>query len=266
MLKLISSREHPLFKQLKHLVQANGQYHRGQAVCIEGVHLAQAWLQTQRLPDYCITTESALADAEIAQIVAALPKQRCVLLSDTLFRHLSQLTQGISIFFLVTPPQLVFPEKLDQDCVILDRIQDPGNVGSILRSSVAAGIKWVFCLTGTTAVWSSKALRAGMGAQFQLYILERVELHTLLPQLAVPMMATMVNATQNIYQTDLTQPLAWAFGNEGSGLTQALSDRAQGVAIPQSGEIESLNVAAAAAICLFERVRQRLYKNSGRGL
>jgi TrmH family RNA methyltransferase len=258
MLKLISSREHPLFKQLKQLVQTNGQYHRGQAVCIEGVHLAQAWLQTQRLPDYCITTESALADAEIVQIVAAIPPQRCVLLSDALFRHLSQLTQGISIFFLITPPQWTFPEQLNQDCVILDRIQDPGNVGSILRSSAAAGIQWVFCLTGTAAVWSAKTLRAGMGAQFQLNIVERVELDTLLSQLAVPIMATMVNGTQNIYQTDLTQPLAWAFGNEGSGLTQALSERAQGVAIPQSRQIESLNVAAAAAICLFETLRQRL--------
>lgn len=260
MLKQISSREHPLFKQLKQLVQATSQYHRGQTVCLEGIHLAQAWLQTKGLPDYCITTASALADQEIAQIVSAIPKQRCAFLSDTLFRSLSQLTQGISIFFLVTSPQVIFPKEFNQDCVILDRIQDPGNVGSILRSSVAAGIKWVFCLSGTAAVWSSKALRAGMGAQFQLNILERIELNTLLSQVAIPIMATMANATQNIYQTDLTKPLAWAFGNEGSGLTPALSDRAQGIAIPQPGAIESLNVAAAAAICLFEALRQRLDK------
>lgn len=260
MIKQISSREHPLFKQLKQLVQDKASYHRGQPVLIEGIHLAQAWLNKQGLPDYCLTTTSALAHTEIAPIIATIPTQRCALLSDALFREISHLTQGTSIFFLVTPPKLTLPDQLNQDCVILDRLQDPGNVGSILRTSAAAGIKWIICLTGTAAVWSPKVLRAGMGAQFQLNIVERIDLDTVLEKLTIPIMATMSSAKQNLYQTSLVKPLAWAFGNEGNGLEQTLCTVAQPISIPQPGEIESLNVAAAAAICLFETLRQRKFK------
>lgn len=256
-MKQINSHGHPFFKQLKLLAKGAGQYRPGQPIVLEGIHLAQAWLMTQGLPDYCLTTESALANLEIVELMTAIPKQRCVLLHETLFRSISYLTQGTSIIFLVMQPKLTIPEQINEDCIILDRIQDPGNVGSILRTSVAAGIKWVFCLTGTAAAWSPKVLRAGMGAQFQLKVIERIEVDTLLAKLTIPMMATIASATTPIYQVALNRPLAWAFGNEGKGLSQALLSIAQSVSIPQSDGIESLNVAAAVAICLFESLRQK---------
>lgn len=263
--KIISSREHALFKQCKVLVQSTGQRKRRGQALLEGTHLAQAWLETQGLPDYCLTTEEALSHPEIAHIVSCLPQQRWAVLDTILFRELSSLVQGSSILFVVTPPVPQLPQSITTDCVILDRIQDPGNVGSILRSSAALGVKLILCTTGTAAVWSPKVLRAGMGAQCHLNIIEQIEASEVLPHFGVPILATCAPKADlsppTIYQTDLRMPLAWAFGNEGSGVGAIWLEHAHAVTIPQpvqSGAVESLNVAAAAAVCLFETLRQRI--------
>ncbi len=148
---------------------------------------------------------------------------------------------------------------MSEDCVILDRIQDPGNVGSILRSSAAAGVKHIFCLEGSAAVWSPKVLRAGMGAQFQLNIIEQLDVHNLISKLTLPVLVACAQADKNLFQANLRQPVAWVFGNEGQGVCRELMDVAQHLAIPQPGGTESLNVAAAAAVCLFETLRQRFH-------
>ncbi len=257
--KLISSREHPLFKQIKSLARYTSQYKRDGYALIEGIHLAQAWLATRGLPEYCFSTQAAQEQPEIAQLIASLPSQRCIFLSAALFRELSHLTQGTSILFLIQPIGAVLPQTMNEDCVILDRIQDPGNVGSILRSSAAAGIKHIFCLQGSAAVWSPKVLRAGMGAQFQLNIAEQLDVHTLISTLALPLFVACAQANKNVFQADLRQPIAWVFGNEGQGVCDELMRSAQHLSIPQPGGTESLNVAAAAAVCLFETLRQRFH-------
>jgi TrmH family RNA methyltransferase len=106
-------------------------------------------------------------------------------------------------------------------------------------------------------------LRAGMGAHFVLKIFENVDLSVLLHASTLPVLATSSHTTQTIYDADLKQPLAWLFGNEGQGVSEALMAKAtQAVVIPHRGEMESLNVAASAAVCFFEMVRQR--ENRGR--
>jgi TrmH family RNA methyltransferase len=147
---------------------------------------------------------------------------------------------------------------------VLDNLQDPGNLGSLLRSAAAAGIKHVFCSAGTVSAWSPKVMRAGMGAHFLLHIYENVALLPLLStQLtttrAMPVLATSSYAAQTVYQVDLNQPVIWMFGHEGQGLSDELMNCAtEQVTIPHQGKIESLNVAACAAICFFEQVRQSL--------
>jgi TrmH family RNA methyltransferase len=257
MSKIISSREHALFKQLKVMTQGGARRKQYQQACLEGAHLAQAWLAVQGLPDMCITTHAALDNPEIAQLVRRVPPTQCVILSPTLFREISSLDQGLSILFLVTPSVAVLPDVIKQDCVILDRIQDPGNVGSILRSSAAAGVRLVLCTSGTAQVWMPKVLRAGMGAHFQLTIIEQLSPEILVSKIAGPILAAHGQANDVLYQYDLSAPIAWAFGNEGSGLDIVITAQAQKIAIPQPGGMESLNVAAAAAVCLFEMVRQR---------
>ena len=132
-----------------------------------------------------------------------------------------------------------------------------GNVGSMLRSAAAFGVRQVLALKGTAALWSPKVLRAGMGAHFGLRLVENLE-EAALADLAMPLLATSSHAAQAIHDTRLPWPCAWVLGHEGQGISRALQARcAQTLRIPQPGGEESLNVATAAAVCLYESVRQR---------
>ena len=138
----------------------------------------------------------------------------------------------------------------DAASVVLDGLQDAGNVGTILRSAGAFGFRQVLAIRGTAALWSPKVLRAGMGAHFGLALVEGLEAGGL-ARLEVPLLATSSHQGDFLHQAALPWPCAWAFGHEGQGVSTALSARAaQFVRIVQPGGEESLNVAAAAAICL----------------
>jgi TrmH family RNA methyltransferase len=141
--------------------------------------------------------------------------------------------------------------------VVLDRLQDAGNVGAIIRSAAAFGFSQVVALKGTAALWSPKVLRAGMGAHFGLNLVEGAD-ETTLAELKMPLLATSSHATQAIHQVKLPWPSAWVLGHEGQGVSAALLQRCeQALRIPQPGGEESLNVAAAAAVCMYESARQR---------
>jgi TrmH family RNA methyltransferase len=141
--------------------------------------------------------------------------------------------------------------------VVLDRLQDPGNVGAILRSAAAFGFGQVLALKGTAALWSTKVVRAGMGAHFGLHLVEGLDAAALEP-LALPLLATSSHAAEALDAVRLPWPCAWVIGHEGGGVAPALLERCrQTLRIPQPGGEESLNAAAAAAICLYESTRQR---------
>ena len=134
--------------------------------------------------------------------------------------------------------------------VVLDRVQDAGNVGSILRSASAFGFKQIIAMKGTAALWSQKVLRAGMGAHFALHLVEGVGPEAL-QQLKVPLLVTSSHRGGLIHASTLPWPCAWAMGHEGQGVGEAVEAlAAQHVRIAQPGGEESLNVGAAAAICL----------------
>ena len=142
--------------------------------------------------------------------------------------------------------------------LVLDRLQDPGNVGSLLRTAAALGFGQVLSLRGTVALWSPKVLRAGMGAHTGLSLCEGLE-PTALDGLALPLVATSSHSAAPLHTADLPWPLAWVLGHEGQGVSPAVAQRCGlTVSIPQPGGQESLNVAAAGAICLYESVRRRL--------
>ncbi len=131
----------------------------------------------------------------------------------------------------------------------------------VLRSAAAAGIRQVYGWCAARAAWRHgrpKCLRAGMGAHFILKIVEDADLHDLLRTSALPVLATSSHAEQTLYQLDLRQPQAWLFGHEGQGVApELLALATYRVAIPHLGNVESLNVAACAAVCFFEQVRQK---------
>ncbi len=136
-------------------------------------------------------------------------------------------------------------------------MQDPGNVGSIVRSAAALGATQVLALTGSAGLWTPKVLRAGMGAHFALHLVEGLD-PPALAALRVPLLVTSSHGGVDLPQARLPWPAAWVFGHEGQGVQPALRERAAlALRIPQPGGEESLNVAAAAAICLYEALRQR---------
>ena len=142
--------------------------------------------------------------------------------------------------------------------LLLEEIQDPGNLGSILRSAAAAGCDTAFLSPECADAWSPKVLRAAMGGHFALRICERQDLQAVANSFHGNLLATSLHAKRSLYDCDLRGKIAFMIGNEGAGLSAKLLKMAtQQIAIPMPGKIESLNAAAAAAICLFEAVRQR---------
>lgn len=258
-MKLISSRDNPAVKALARLADHAGR--RGAAVLLEGVHLCQAWLQHHGAPEQAIFDYERLDLPALAELARQVPQERCLALESRLLRGLANVESDQGVAFVVSPPQTELPATVSENCVLLDRIQDPGNVGTLLRTCAAAGVREVFLATGTAAAWSPKVLRSGQGAHFALTIHEHVDLDALLPRLTVPLAVTTLEQASNLYQTRLPARLAWVFGHEGQGVHPALQAKA-GVRlhIPHDAQaVESLNVGAAAAICLFEQRRQALF-------
>jgi TrmH family RNA methyltransferase len=181
---------------------------------------------------------------------------RVRVVDDKLWSGLGALSSKAPIAGLVDWPgeQTVAP---GQSTVVLDRVQDAGNLGSILRSAAAFGVAQVIALKGCAALWSPKVVRAGMGAHFALQLVEGAD-EVALDALHVPLLATSSHATAAIVDAALPQPCAWVFGHEGQGVAASLLMRCdEQLAIPMPGGEESLNVAAAAAVCLYESARRR---------
>lgn len=259
--KLISSRDNPLYKELKLLASSSQARRKESRTLLDGVHLCDTYLQQHGMPLLCIAGETAVDHHEVAGILQQCDETNAqiIVLPDGLFHALSQVENGIDILFMIDTPKPVLPARLAESSVLLDRVQDPGNFGSILRSAAAAGIRQVFCATGTTFAWSPKVMRAGMGAHFLLQIFEHVDLAELLDHADIPVVATSSHAERQLYDLDLTKPVAWLFGHEGQGVTDDLLARASDrISIPHLGAVESLNVAASAAVCFFEQVRQQV--------
>lgn len=258
-MKTITSRDNAQYKELKHLATSSQARKKAGRTLLDGVHLAQAWLDLRGLPEQCIVAESALNNPEVAGIVGKVQQVHghILCLPDALYHALSQVEHGVGVMFLVETPHITMPSQLAVNAVLLDNVQDPGNVGSILRSAAAAGIKQVFCSAGTAFCWSPKVLRAAMGAHFVLDIFESVDLPALVAAAKIPVLATSGYAQKQLYEVDLKRPVAWVFGHEGQGVSDALlSGATHTVVIPHLGKVESLNVAACAAVCFFEQVRQ----------
>jgi RNA methyltransferase, TrmH family len=252
-LEIICSRDNPLLVKLRKLAKDGSGYRRLGQAWIEGDHLCTALRARGRPALLAVVSESGWRQAELRELATWAPKQAVV--QDFAFQSLSTLESPSRIGFVIelgTAPAI----DLDSPSVVLDRLQDAGNVGSILRTAAAFGFGQVLALKGTAALWSPKVLRAGMGAHFALRLLEGLEAEAALA-LRVPLVATSSHAGEELPKAPLPQPCAWVLGHEGQGVSQALLQRcALTVRIPQPGGEESLNVAAAAAICLYESARR----------
>ena len=249
----ISSRDNALLVRLRKLAQDPGGYRKLGEVWLEGDHLCAALLARGRRPVHSVVTESGWDEPRLREL--AIAADRVALVPDALFKSFSGLESPARIGFVLAHGASA-DAVAGVASVVLDRLQDAGNVGSILRSAAALGFGQVIALKGTAALWSPKVLRAGMGAHFALHLVESASVDAL-EALMLPLVATSSHAKQMLGGITLPKPCAWIFGHEGQGVDAELLKRcALIVRIPQPGGEESLNVAAAAAICLYESVRQ----------
>lgn len=258
-IKPVTSRDNAQYKQLRQLATSSQVRRKLGRTLLDGVHLCEAWLEHRGRPELCVFSESARHHPEVSRILDRCLSMDvdCVELPDALFSPLSQVEQGVALLFMVPVPAAKTMAAIDTSTILLDKLQDPGNLGSILRSAAAAGIRQVICGEGTAAAWSPKVLRAGMGAHFMLDIVEQADLLQWMASAKVPVYATSSHATVSIYDRLLHVPCAWLFGHEGAGVSpELLSGVTAVLAIPQQAGVESMNVAAAAAVCLFEQRRQ----------
>jgi TrmH family RNA methyltransferase len=252
--QLISSRDNSLLKELRRLAQDSTAYRKQGRIWLEGDHLCRAALSHGVKPAWAVFAESFWPQARTEWGNAA---HRTVLVADALFDGLSGLESPAPMAFVIELPAAAALEP-GAASVILDRVQDAGNVGAILRSAAAFGFLQVIALKGSAALWSPKVVRAGMGAHFGLRLIEAVE-PSALDALRVPILTTSSHHGDVLHQARLPWPCAWALGHEGQGVGAELGARAvQTVRIAQPGGEESLNVASAAAICLHASATSRL--------
>jgi TrmH family RNA methyltransferase len=256
--KKITSRENATFRRLRQLTHSSRERRKQGRTVLDGMHLVSAWCERFGAPGLLAVSESGAQRPEIRDWLAAHPQIVPHVLSDPLFREVSPVDTPSGILALVCVPQPPADAATQGSCILLEAIQDAGNLGSILRTAAAAGMTDVFLGSGCAHAWSPRVLRAAMGAHFHLRIHEHAALEQELGRFGGTSIATQPDARATIYEADLSGPVAWVFGNEGSGLAAETAALAQlALRIPMPGKVESLNVAAAAAICLFEELRQK---------
>lgn len=256
-MKTITSRDNPTLKSLRALQSdARKQRASGQTL-LEGPHLLTAALDHGVTPDLIVVSASAAGNPEVAVLLSRAGKVETLCVPDPLFRSLSELTTPVGILarIAVSPEPTFMPES---DCLLLDAVQDAGNVGTLLRTAAAAGACDVLLGPGCAGAWTPRVLRAAQGAHFGLRIREQVDLAEFLKHYPGQSVATVARDGVSLYELELRRPVAWLVGNEGAGLSpERVAQAQQRATIPLAAGSESLNVAAAAAICLFEMRRQR---------
>ena len=219
---LIRSRDNPRFKTLHRLATSARERRKAGLALLDGAHLIAAFRASGGVPEQLILSESGAGNAEAGRLAAGECAQAVLLLADALFGDIAQVATPTGIVALIrTPKQGPLPAAIEH-CVMLENVQDAGNLGSILRSTAAAGISCVLLSPGCAYVWSPKVLRAGMGAHFSLEIFDNVDLAAVVSRLKGKLICANSHARRSLYQTELHGPLAWVFGNEGAGVSESL--------------------------------------------
>jgi TrmH family RNA methyltransferase len=256
--KRISSRDNALFKRVARLAASARERRQQGATLLDGAHLVTAYRAAGGVAEAMLASESAYERPEIRRLFEDTAAGARALLSDRLFGEIAQVAEPVGLLAVIRTPAPPAMPSGTQTCVLLDGIQDPGNLGSLLRSAAAAGVRHLFLSKGCVFAWSPKVLRAGQGAHFALAIHEHAPLEAIARAYAGTVATTAARADVPLFEADLRGPVAWIFGSEGGGVSPGLAATAGlRVRIPMPGPTESLNVAAAAAVCLFEQVRQQ---------
>jgi len=255
-MSLLRSRDNPRVRRWHALVR-DGRTRRAEAsALIEGPHLLAAYLASGARPRAVLVSESGKAQAEIADLVRRAGVAP-VTLPDALFRWVADAATPVGLAAEITIPSAAALHASAGDCVFLEGIQDAGNVGAILRSAAAFGLRRAVLSQGCADPWSPKVLRAAMGGHFALRIAEVPDLAAALSEFRGTLVCAATSGGMPPDTLDLRGSLGWILGAEGQGVSPAVADRAAARAsVPLAAGVDSLNVAAAAAILFYERARQ----------
>lgn len=263
-MKTVRSRANPLFRTLVKLKGSPRERRRAGNTLLEGPHLVASYMERKGAPVAIAVSEEALTVPEIRQLLDTQRPEPLVL-PDALFREISSVTTPCGIVAIVPIPAT---RPIPHDvacCVLLEGVQDPGNLGSILRSAAAAGVRHVLLSRGCADPWSPRVLRGAMGAHELLAIEDHADLDAYARAYHGQVVAAAANRGRALYDIDLVPPTAFVFGNEGAGVSRGLLETADVTAfVPMAAGVESISVGAAGAVCLFERVRQLEAKHRGR--
>jgi TrmH family RNA methyltransferase len=259
-MKTIRSRDNALVKQLVALAHSSRERKKAGLTVLDGIHLIRAYVDAIGEPVSIAISETAQDRLEVLELLGRCSGAGRYLLADALMASASTLDSPAFMMAIVpTPIAQAIPQNVDA-VLALEDVQDPGNIGSMLRSAAAAGVRHVALSKTCAFAWAPKVLRAAQGAHFSLNISEGVDLVDFIGHYDGQSLALVAQSKNvaTLYASDLRKPTVFLIGNEGAGLSRELAQGAtQRVTIPMPGKIESLNAAAAGAICLFELVRQR---------
>jgi TrmH family RNA methyltransferase len=252
----ITSRENPIFRRLKKLADSARARREARMTLLDGEHLIAAYLDAGGQPHTLVRSASSVA-GRLAALAARCSEAKSIVLPDALFVELAPVATPAGILAeaaWLNPPAIAATALV----IVLENIQDPGNLGAMLRTGAAAGATFAVLSKGCHDPWSPKALRGGQGAQFVLPMQTGVDLPAWLGRFDGQSVALTLGGKNDFYTLDFAAPVAFIAGNEGAGLSgtvaQAASVRTQ---IPMRGKVESLNASAALAVAVFEAVRQR---------
>jgi TrmH family RNA methyltransferase len=264
----ITSRDNPLLQKLRKLVVDPVAYRKLGDVWVEGDHLCEAALtRGVNVPlavvaDTVWTGEggSAAVNNATAHRLSALARHadKVVVVPERLWGEFSSVPSPVCVGFMLPLPTTAKPMLPGVSTLVLDRLQDAGNVGTMLRTASALGVQQVVALKGTAGLWSPKVLRAGMGAHWGLHLVEQAQ-QSDLSALQIPLVGTCADGQHTLPHAPLPNPCAWVMGHEGQGVDPDLLAQCDlTVRIPQPGGEESLNVGVSAAICLYESLRRSM--------
>ena len=255
----VVSRRNPRYREVARLIGSSRDRRRSGRCVLEGEHLVDVYLERIGVPDVVVASEDALARAGVAALMARVPAASTMIVPQALFDDLGALVPDVGVVAVAPAPRSVARGR-SAIALVVEAVQDPGNLGSMLRSAAAFGAGEAWLSKDCAFAWSPKVLRAGQGAHFQLAIHEDADLPQALRALrgdGVRVLATVAGGGTPIDRATLAPRVALVVGNEGAGLSdelRALADEA--VTIPMPGGSESLNVAAAAAVALYEIARR----------
>lgn len=255
----VTSKHNPRLREAIALIASSRDRRKAGKCVLEGEHLVSVYGERHGAPETLVVTDAAMTHALVRRLVDRYD-ERTLIVSEPLLGTLATLPASVGILAVVKTPRSILGTDGDF-YLLLDEVQDPGNVGSMLRSAAAAGVAQVLLSKRCAFAWSPKVLRAGQGAHFCVDIVENVDLAAWAQRYrdgGGTVVAAVANGRNSLYAASLAGRVALIIGNEGAGLSAELAAQATlRLSIPMPGRIESLNAAAAAAVCLFECARQR---------